>query len=36
VPNYFKTKFFFIALAVLAIYSYGWRVTEINLGDLFR
>ena len=35
-PNYFRTKFFFIALAVLAIYSYGWRVTEINLGDLFR
>ena len=35
-PNYFRIKFFFIALAILAIYSYGWRVTEINLGDLFR
>ena len=35
-PNYFKKKFFFIALAVLAIYSYGWTVTEINLGVLFR
>ena len=35
-PNYFRTKFFFIALAVLAIYSYGWTVTEINLGGLFR
>ena len=35
-PNYFKKKFFFIALAVLAIYSYGWTVTEINLGGLFR
>ena len=35
-PNYFKTKFFLITLAVLVIYSYGWKVTEINLGDLFR
>ena len=35
-PNYSRTKFFFITLAVLVIYSYGWRVTEINLGDLFR
>ena len=35
-PNYSRTKFFFIALAVLAIYSYGWTVTEINLGGLFR
>jgi len=31
-----KTKFVFIALAVLAVYSYGWKVTEINLGELFR
>ena len=23
-------------LALLAVYSYGWKVTEINLGDLFR
>ena len=35
-PNYSRVKFFFITLAVLVIYSYGWRVTEINLGDLFR
>ena len=35
-PNYAKTKFLFIALAVLVIYSYGWKVTEINLGELFR
>ena len=26
----------FITLAVLAVYSYGWKVTKINLGDLFR
>ena len=26
----------FITLAVLAVYSYGWRVTEINLSNLFR
>ena len=26
----------FITLAVLAVYGYGWKVTEINLGDLFR
>ncbi|MFT4578356.1 MAG: phosphonate transport system permease protein [Nitrospinales bacterium] len=35
-PTYAKTKFLFIALAVLAIYSYGWKVTEINIGELFR
>ncbi|MBT5469473.1 MAG: phosphonate ABC transporter, permease protein PhnE [Nitrospina sp.] len=35
-PVYARTKFVFIALAVLAVYSYGWKVTEINLGDLFR
>lgn len=23
-------------MAVLAVYSYGWKVTEINLGELFR
>jgi hypothetical protein len=23
-------------LAVLVIYSYGWKVTEISLGQLFR
>ena len=35
-PIYARTKFVFIALAVLAVYSYGWKVTEINLGDLLR
>jgi hypothetical protein len=36
VPTYARTKFIFIALAVLAVYSYGWKLTEINLGELFR
>jgi phosphonate transport system permease protein len=36
VPIYARTKFIFIILAVLAVYSYGWKVTEINLGELFR
>jgi phosphonate transport system permease protein len=35
-PIYARTKFVFIALAILAVYSYGWKVTEINLGELFR
>ena len=35
-PIYARTKFIFIILAVLAVYSYGWKVTEINLGELFR
>ena len=35
-PIYAKTKFVFIGLAVLAVYSYGWKVTEINLSGLFR
>lgn len=35
-PTYAKTKFVFIALAVLAVYSYGWKVTEISIGELFR
>jgi len=26
----------FITLVVLAVYSYGWKVTEINLSNLFR
>ena len=25
-----------IILAVLSLYSYGWKVTEIDLGELFR
>jgi phosphonate transport system permease protein len=36
VPTYARTKFIFIALTVLAVYSYGWKVTEIDLGELFR
>ncbi len=35
-PTYARTKFIFIALAVLAVYSYGWKVTEINIEELFR
>ena len=35
-PTYARTKFIFIALTVLAAYSYGWKVTEIDLGELFR
>ena len=33
---YLKTKFLVIAIAVLAVYSYGWKVTEIEMGELFR
>lgn len=36
VPIYARTKFVLTTLALLAVYSYGWKVTEINLGDLFR
>ena len=35
-PFYAKTQFFFIALLVIAVYSYGWRVTEIDLGALVQ
>lgn len=35
-PAGFKTKYVFILLAVLAVYSYGWKVTEIDPGELFR
>jgi phosphonate transport system permease protein len=31
-----KTKYFVIALALLSLYGYGWRVTEIDLRGLFR
>jgi phosphonate transport system permease protein len=31
-----KTRIFIIILAVLAVYSYGWKVTEIEVGELFR
>ena len=33
---YLKTKFLVIILAVLAVYSYGWKVTEIEMRELFR
>jgi phosphonate transport system permease protein len=33
---YIRTKFLIIILAVLAVYSYGWKVTEIEVGELFR
>jgi phosphonate transport system permease protein len=35
-PVYVKTKFLIITLAVLSVYSYGWKVTEIEVGELFR
>ena len=35
-PFLARTRFLVIALVVGAIYSYGWRVTEINLGELVR
>ena len=35
-PFIARTRFLVIALVVAAIYSYGWRVTEINLGELVR
>jgi phosphonate transport system permease protein len=35
-PFYLKTKFLVITLAVLALYSYGWKVTEIEVGELFQ
>ena len=35
-PFYVKTRFFVIALAVLSFYSYGWKVTEIEVVELFR
>ena len=35
-PFYARTWFLFIALLVIAVFSYGWRVTEIELGELVR
>ena len=29
-------KYFVIALALLSLYGYGWKVTEINMAELFR
>ena len=34
--GFLKTKFLFITLALLTVYSYGWKVTEIDLRELFR
>ena len=35
-PFYARTRFLFIALLVIAIYSYGWHLTEIEPGELIR
>ena len=35
-PFYARTRFLFFALLLISIYSYGWRVTEIELGELAR
>ena len=35
-PFYARTRFLFFALLLIFIYSYGWRVTEIELGELVR
>ncbi|MFQ5451718.1 MAG: phosphonate ABC transporter, permease protein PhnE [Nitrospinaceae bacterium] len=35
-PFYARTRFLVFALLVMAVYGYGWRVTEIDLGELVR
>ncbi len=35
-PFYAQTRFLFIALLLVAVYSYGWRVTEIEPDELIR
>ena len=35
-PFYARTRFLFFALLLISIYSYGWRVTEIELGNWFE
>ena len=35
-PFYAKTRFLFFALLALVVYSYGWKVTEIDPGELVR
>ncbi len=35
-PFYAQTRFLFVALLLAAVYSYGWRVTEIEPGELVR
>ncbi len=35
-PFYARTRFLIGALAALIVYSYGWKVTEVDLGHLVR
>lgn len=35
-PFIARTRFLVIALLIGSVYSYGWRVTEIDLGELVR
>ena len=35
-PFYARTRFLFFILLVISVFSYGWRVTEIQLGELVR
>ena len=35
-PFYARSRFLFLALLAISAYSYGWRVTEIELGELAR
>lgn len=35
-PFYARPRFIVIALVMAAVYTYGWRVTEIDLGVLLR
>ena len=35
-PFYTRTRFLFFALLLISVYSYGWHVTEIELGELVR
>ncbi|SVD67441.1 uncharacterized protein METZ01_LOCUS420295, partial [marine metagenome] len=35
-PFYARTRFLFFILLVISIFIYGWRVTEIQLGELVR
>ena len=35
-PFYARTRFLLIFFLAIAVYSYGWRVTNIELGELVR
>lgn len=35
-PFYARARFIALALVIAAVYTYGWRVTEIDLGSLVR